>query len=570
MQWIKDLKLMNKMMFNALIGIIAVIVISLYSYSHMSSTTNDMENINNNEYIPSRWVSDAVQFNQRLTAILLEMMLIEDLETKEVLYQTINEGIDSVLSNFAKYEAMDISDEERKLINDFYTAVNELEASQQTVMELALENKNDEAYALYVKDVQQPREDLIQALTSINELKINRVTEIINTNVEDGKETVTTLIIIVCIITLLLVLGVLFISRAIINPINNLVAILERAKTGDITVRSEYKSKSELGKLTNSYNETIDSIVTILKETKQTSSEVDAVSNELSQSVDETTKSIEHVVNAIQEIATSSEQTKFSIEKNAVVLSKMKTNIHGIEGLLGEVAQLAEMNFTHSQTGSLVVNENVAQMQSIKNSVQVSNERVTNLVNKTSQINEVLNTISDISAQTNLLALNAAIEAARAGEHGKGFAVVADEVRKLAEQSLESTKSIDHIIQEITHEVEETVQVMKTVNDETHEGLTRSEITAEKFNEIMNVTLEVAPKMKDVTDALKEIVNEFNVVDTGSNEILEMSKQNVEASEIVMAAAQQQAATMEELNSSTNSLASKANDLSHSIQYFKI
>ena len=129
---------------------------------------------------------------------------------------------------------------------------------------------------------------------------------------------------IVCIIAILLVLGVLLISRAIINPINNLVAILERAKSGDITVRSEYKSKSELGKLTNSYNETIDSIVTILKETKQTSSEVDAVSNELSQSVDETTESIEHVVNAIQEIATSSEQTKSSIEKNAVVLSKVK------------------------------------------------------------------------------------------------------------------------------------------------------------------------------------------------------------------------------------------------------
>ena len=570
MQWLKDLKLMNKMMFNAVIGIIAVIVISLYCYSHMSATTNDMENINNNEYIPSRWVSDAVQFNQRLTAILLEMMLIEDIETKEALYQTINEGIDSVLANFAVYEGMDISDEERKLINDFYTAVNELEASQQTVMELALENKNDEAYALYVKDVQQPRQDLIQALITINDLKINRVTEIINANIENGKETVTTLIIIVCIITLLLVLGVLFISRAIINPINNLVTILERAKTGDITVRSEYKSKSELGKLTNSYNETIDSIVTILKETKQTSSEVDAISNELSQSVDETTKSIEHVVNAIQEIATSSEQTKSSIEKNAVVLSKVKTDIHGIEDLLGKVEQLAEMNYTHSQTGSLVVNENVAQMQSIKNSVQVSNERVTNLVNKTSQINEVLNTISNISAQTNLLALNAAIEAARAGEHGKGFAVVADEVRKLAEQSLESTKSIEHIIQEITLEVEETVQVMKTVNDETHEGLTRSEITAEKFNEIMNVTLEVAPKMKDVTDALKEIVKEFNVVDTGSNEILEMAKQNVEASEIVMASAEQQAATMEELNSSTNSLASKANDLSQSIQYFKI
>ena len=121
MQWFKDLKLMYKMMINAVIGVIAVIVISLYSYNHMSSTTNDMENINNNEYIPSRWVSDAVQFNQRLTATLLEMMLIEDVEKKEELHKSMNEGIDNVLSNFAIYEGMDISDEERQLINDFYT-----------------------------------------------------------------------------------------------------------------------------------------------------------------------------------------------------------------------------------------------------------------------------------------------------------------------------------------------------------------------------------------------------------------------------------------------------------------
>ena len=162
------------------------------------------------------------------------------------------------------------------------------------------------------------------------------------------------------------------------------------------------------------------------------------------------------------------------------------------------------------------------------------------------------------------------IEAARAGEHGKGFAVVADEVRKLAEQSLDSTKSINNIIQEIKREGEETVFVMQTVNDEAHEGLSRAELTAEKFNDIMNVTLEVAPKMKSVTNKLNEIVAEFNEVDAGAIEILEKAKQNVEASEIVMAAAEQQAATMEELNSSTSTLAIKANDLSQSVQYFKI
>ena len=558
------------MMLNAAFGIIGIAIVGLFSLFSMTLTTNDMERINEEEYIPSRWVSDAVEFNQRLDAALLEMMLIDDLEKKKQLHLNINEEIDTVLSNFAKFEAMDITDEERALLEDFYTAVETFEKPQEEVMKLASENKNAEAFALYTKSVQEPRKELVNALLAINEIKMSKVTDIIEGSVDEGRATAQTLLTIFIISSIILISLVFIVSKSILKPIHALVGHLEKAKNGDLTARAQYSSKNELGQLTNAYNETMDSLVHVLKETQLSASEVDAVANELSSSVDESTRSIEHVVNSIQEIASSSEQTEASVQMNTTVLEKVKTDIHTIEERINEVSTLSQMNFEHSEQGSIIINENVSQMKNIANSVQLSNERVHTLVEKTSQIHSVLDTITAISAQTNLLALNAAIEAARAGEHGKGFAVVADEVRKLAEQSLDATKSIANIIHEIKVDGVQTVDVMSTVNEETLAGLKKSELTADKFAEIMNLTLQVQPKMQGVTAALSTMVEEFKVLDQSSNEVLQMAASNSTASESVTAAAQQQAATMEEINHSTNSLASTAADLSNTIQRFKI
>ena len=570
MKFFSNLNLLSKMMISAIIGVICVAAVGAFSFSNMASTTNNMEKINEEEYIPSRWVSDAVEFNQRLDAVLLEMMLINDLEKKKQLHTEINEGIDEVLSNFAKFEAMDLSQEERALIEDFYAAVAKFEHAQEEVMQLASQNKNEEAFAIYTASVQQPRKDLIDALLAINDIKISKVTNIINDSVEDGRDTARTLVYIFIFATIALVTSVYLLSKSILRPIQMLLSHLEQAKNGNLTSRASYNAKNEMGQLTTAYNETMDSITRVLHETKQSAFEVDAVSNELASSVDESTKSIEHVVNSMQEIATSNEQTEKSIQHTTEIIEKVKEDIFTIENRLNEVSELSQQNFTHSEEGSHIITENVAQMKNIANSVQLSNDRVTTLVDKTAQINSVLETISAISAQTNLLALNAAIEAARAGEHGKGFAVVADEVRKLAEQSLESTKSINNIIQEIQRDGEETVEVMSAVNVETLEGLKKSEMTAEKFAEIMNLTLAVAPKMQGVNEALSMMIDEFKVLDNGSKQVLVMATNNATAAETVTAAAEQQAATMEEISNSTNNLAKTANDLSQSIERFKI
>ena len=569
MKRIKGLKLIQKLMLSAIVGVICIAAVGLFSLTNMSKTTNSMENVNEQEYIPTRWVSDAVQFNQKLTASILELMLIDDLEEKKKLNANINEGIESVLENFSKFEAMDIPQEERDLITDFYDAIAKLEGKQEQVIQLALENKNEEAMALYIEHVKEPREDLIQSLTKINDLKVSKVTNIIDETVDDGRKMTNQIIIASIIAALLLIGGMLVIARAITAPIKKLVEHLEIAKKGNLSVRSDYSSKCEIGSLSSAFNETMDNLTVILEKTKETSVQVNDLSNELSQNVEESTASIESVVTSIQEIAVSSEDTQKSIAKNADALNNVRDEIQNIDRQLNSILEISEKSYRHSEEGSVVISESVQQMEEITKSVELSNEQVHTLVSKTSQINEVLNTITGIADQTNLLALNASIEAARAGEHGKGFAVVADEVRKLAEQSLEATKSIATIITEIQMDGKNTVNIMDKVTEETHEGLKRSEITADKFNDIMEDTKEMAPKMREVTTALENMIAEFNIVDSGTSEILKKASVNVSAAEEVKIAAQQQAASMEEINASTNNVANQSNELMESVSHFK-
>lgn len=561
---------MPKMMINAIIGLICIGIIGMFSYLTISSTTKNMQIINEQQYIPSQWVSSAVEFNQRLDAVLLEMMLITDIEKKQQLHDETNEGIDEVLANFAKFEAMDLSAEERTLIENFYVAVDKFEAPQQEVMTLASQNKNAEAFALYIAEVQQPRRDLIDALLAINELKMGKVTTIIDNTVENGKETVNVLLIIFFIAAILLIGSIYLLSKHIAKPIHSLVDVLEQTKQGDLTVRSDYASTNELGKLTLAYNETMDNLVHVLHQTKHSAIDVDATSSELAASAEEMTASIEEVVSAIQNIAKSSDQTQTNIQANTQSLLSVQRDIVVIEEHLADVTNLAQLNFQHSEEGALLITENVTQMKNITSSVQRSNEQVVVLVDKTTKIDEVLTTITNIADQTNLLALNAAIEAARAGEHGKGFAVVADEVRKLAEQSLHATQSIYTIIEEIKEDSKQTVNVMQHVNEDAVIGLQKSQQTAAKFEEIMELTLAISPKMQQVTDALSTMVTEFEVLEKHSQEVLTMATNNAVAVETVTATIEQQAASTEEVSSSTTNLSTTANNLAMSIQHFKI
>ena len=194
---------------------------------------------------------------------------------------------------------------------------------------------------------------------------------------------------------------------------------------------------------------------------------------------------------------------------------------------------------------------------------------IQSLHKRSKEVSSILDVITGIANQTNLLALNAAIEAARAGEHGKGFAVVADEVRKLAEQSQQSAKEILTIIQGIEHDTESSVHIMSRVTDDVQAGVKVSNEAIEKFNQILQSTKEITPQMEEVSAIAQQISAAVQEVSATANELAIIAQANAATSEEVAAATEEQLASMEEISSSARALSAMAEELREILSHFK-
>lgn len=371
-----------------------------------------------------------------------------------------------------------------------------------------------------------------------------------------------------------IILGVIIIwfsANLITKPIIKVTEQMGYLADGDLTKELLLiKSKDEISRLADAMNLLHNNLRNSMKKVSETSETLTSHSEELSQSADEVKMGSEQVASTVQELAAGSETQANNASDLASVMNTFVETVQEANesGLRIEGNTKAVLSMTND--GAELMKQSIQQMEKIHSIVNESVEKVAGLDKQSQEISNLVTVIKDVADQTNLLALNAAIEAARAGEHGKGFAVVADEVRKLAEQVSNSVTDITGIVDNIQKETFIVSDSLKVGYKEVELGKTQIESTGETFEGISVAVTEMVNSITTIGKNLSEISASTQEMNSSVVEIASVSEESAAGIEQTSASVQQTSSIMEEVAGSSKHLANLAEELNTLVREFKL
>ncbi|WP_217519453.1 methyl-accepting chemotaxis protein [Vibrio metschnikovii] len=339
--------------------------------------------------------------------------------------------------------------------------------------------------------------------------------------ISTARELTVTLLLAFAVTLILLIVIILLVAKMIVRPINETREALEQiaAGDGDLTQRLNEERHDEFGDLARSFNAFVGGVHSLVKQVAEASIQLGAAAEQLAVSSREANDQVQKQRHETDQVATA--------------MTEMAATVNQVAENAGNAAQAADRSSKFAQEGEVVVTKTTNEVLSLAKEVQTAVNVIEKLQQDADSIGKVLEVIRSIAEQTNLLALNAAIEAARAGEHGRGFAVVADEVRTLATRTQSSTEEIRDIIEKLQSASKNASQVMDGGYRKANEVVDWAEQASEKLREItaaiitindMNIQIATATEQQsivadDVNQTLNRISGGVEQLSDGSTHI---------------------------------------------------
>lgn len=471
---------------------------------------------------------------------------------------------------FKDYGALIATSEEKKNFEQFKKEWESYLIAHDKVLK-ASRNQDKLSSVLLVEDAEDRFQYLHVFINKMMQLNSNGAAKATNESSQIFQAGIRDTIVMILIAVVLGAAIAYTVSRMIAQPMKRMTLLAGQIAAGDLTAEDvKVKNRDEIRELANSFNQMKSNLRDLIGQTSDNAEHVAAAAEELMASAEQSSKATEHIAITIQEVASGSEQQVASVVEGARIVDELAQGAEQIVNDAQTVSTAANRATVVAANGTEAIEHAIQQIQTISQTINQVAGAVKGLGNRSQEIGQIVEVIAGIAAQTNLLALNAAIEAARAGEQGKGFAVVADEVRKLAEQSSQSAQQIGDVIHSIQEETKAAVQSIEVGTSEMEGGIELVNAAGHSFKEIRASITQVADQMEDVSVAAKQMSAYTQQVVGAIQHVSVIAEQTASNAQNVSASAEEQLASMEEVAASSTALTQKAAELQELIASFKV
>jgi len=359
-------------------------------------------------------------------------------------------------------------------------------------------------------------------------------------------------------------------KHRVLEPLRDLGNVMIDAGNGDLTVRADIVRNDEIGVLANECNNLIASLGDIAGNVRRSSESVTNAATQLSASSQEINSSSMEISSSVQQIAHGAELQSRKVEETSASIEAMTATVGEVARRAEEASKTSEEAAKAAVLGEAATDEAIKKIAEVRQAIETLATSVEVLGRRSEEIGHIVDVITSIADQTNLLSLNAAIEAARAGESGRGFSVVAEEVRKLAEGSGKAAQQIGGLIKEVQTETAKALKYMQIGTTEVATGTEVVGRTGDALRQITEAVTRTATLAEEIAAAMSGQAQRTVEVDRAMHDIAAVVEENAASAEETAAAAEQQTACMEEISSSAQELAEMARRLEDSVHMFQV
>lgn len=502
-----------------IIFIIIIVFLCIISYKNMADTdarANEITNVNFQKAMMANAILTNLQFINKETGKAVynkDASPLKAVAEKRKLY----------IAALDKLEKLETETEGKAILDKFKKTVADARASNIKLGETIQAGDFKAAMPIYASEVDPAVSQFIAIISQLIQ-HYEKGVEVKYNQIVDGNHRVKVILITFGIISIFVcILISVVITRSITVPIQKNIAVAQTLADGNLSVDVATDRKDELGDEMRAFHIMVDKWKRLISEVKMSASSVASASHQLSVSADQLARGgTDQVERTIQVSTASEEMSQASLD--------IARNANNISDSAKDMVSIAEH-------GNGIVNKSVDEVREIAKTVHKSSEFVKDLGDQSQKIGEIVNVINEIADQTNLLALNAAIEAARAGEAGRGFAVVADEVKKLAERTSKSTQEIGSMIGSIKTGVDRAVESMGEASQSVQVGVELSGQAGSALVEILQSASSLQSMVQQIAAAIEEMNSTTNEIAKDIEQVASVTKEASNSADQVTQAA---------------------------------